>query len=758
MFAQVTRLQYWKSEHDEATCEDACEYDSLRGLFALSDGAGTTLFSNIWAQILVDQFVTLPLLSNDPFETEWWVRRVQETYKARVSSFGMMSWNVLQKAQNEGSHATLATLRIVKSHTTFARAELLVIGDSCIFIENARTGHILSFPLTQDGDFDRAPICFPSKLSLFNRYFHRCQVQYVDLESGDRIVLATDAVARWIINAGDGRYATTEDALHEVMTQTSLTWEQFILGCRKRKEMVDDDTTALIVSFCENTQQQGSYLLLGTTTEHAHMDRKQRKEAFEQAIHMQNKELIAIYYGDGKDLALEGISLSSGQVQQARQVADALREVLSVLRDALNSPNVVARIGPVWRKYASMLATEACAEHLRQTLVRLGVPLLPSSETQPPLSSLPPSSDPVTPMEADDNVAQSQLPVEGVAVQAQEALQEIADASGPIRVSEFEFSREREKLALEKQFLHALRTEDDELILVTHRAILHSPYAREIVFSFQDEQRIALAEQRSNMKQFVQEAIAQGDVQHMTHAYHMAQKAAVSLSEDELNRLELACRVSDACKSGDDDQLIATFEDILHSPYHGFFVFSPQEEDLVAQAWQRKMQQATPFLSERGANAPTISDAWFRKICHIKELYLQHSRRNPLSPEQLEESVIEDLANDQYIQEAIEEINRKLLRKKLDPEYLINTEFNAFRSSHSFDYNAICNAYQLSDDEVKAALRLFLRAQVFAQYLQKRQMQLQDWLNIRRHEGKTSYSRLTGAQEEKRSKLLWWRR
>jgi len=52
MFAQVTRLQYWKSEHDEQTCEDAYGESVTDGLFAVADGAGTTLFSNIWAKIL----------------------------------------------------------------------------------------------------------------------------------------------------------------------------------------------------------------------------------------------------------------------------------------------------------------------------------------------------------------------------------------------------------------------------------------------------------------------------------------------------------------------------------------------------------------------------------------------------------------------------------------------------------------------------------------------------------------------------------
>src|SRR5450432_865783 len=106
MFAQVTRLQYWKSEHNEATCEDAYADDVARGLFTVADGAGTTLFSNIWARILVKHFLHVPLINNDPFEVEWWIRQAQELYKLEVPTHDKLDWNAWQKAQNQGSHST----------------------------------------------------------------------------------------------------------------------------------------------------------------------------------------------------------------------------------------------------------------------------------------------------------------------------------------------------------------------------------------------------------------------------------------------------------------------------------------------------------------------------------------------------------------------------------------------------------------------------------------------------------------------------
>ena len=370
MFAHITQLRYWKSEHEEATCEDACSADCARGLFAVADGAGTTLFSNIWAEILAAFFVEVPLLSEDPFEVEWWVRQVQGRYKQREPVLAQIMWNAWQKMQSQGSHATLATLRIARSEQAAAQAELLVFGDSCVLIHKAGAEQVESFPLKQVADFDRAPICIPSKSTLFNRYFHRCTRRSITLEAGDSVMLATDAVARWIVSGGAGRY-TPREAFEAVSNQTVHSWPSFVQLCRELHGMVDDDSTVLLLGLQD--EEIANACQLGTTAEHSHEQREQRKCAFERAVEEQNRELAAIAYGDGIDLALEGVYPPQEEIDRARQVADALREIRDVLRRELNGPAVVARVGTVWAKYAALLETEPCAAGLRQVLAQIGV-------------------------------------------------------------------------------------------------------------------------------------------------------------------------------------------------------------------------------------------------------------------------------------------------------------------------------------------------------------------------------------------------
>ena len=82
---------------------------------------------------------------------------------------------------------------------------------------------------------------------------------------------------------------------------------------------------------------------------------------------------MAIYYGDGVDLAQGGIHLPREEIEQARRVADALREVLAVVRQVLNSPDVTTQVGAAWAKHAEILSSESCAENLRQTLTQTWV-------------------------------------------------------------------------------------------------------------------------------------------------------------------------------------------------------------------------------------------------------------------------------------------------------------------------------------------------------------------------------------------------
>jgi hypothetical protein len=131
--------------------------------------------------------------------------------------------------------------------------------------------------------------------------------------------------------------------------------------------------------------------------------RDQRKQAFYQARDNNHKEQAAIIFGDGQDLLAEDINLSQDDLQLAHRVADALREVLAMLRQEVNNPNVVAIMTPLWQKHAHLLYNEPCAVNIRMTLSRLGVPLEPTMPPEPE-----PSPSPIDPVD-DEHMLQTQV-------------------------------------------------------------------------------------------------------------------------------------------------------------------------------------------------------------------------------------------------------------------------------------------------------------------------------------------------------------
>lgn len=378
MLAQVTTLRHWKSEHTAETCEDAVGENSAYGLFAVADGAGTTLFSGAWADFLVRHFLSVPLMNNDPFEVEWWVRLAQEEFKQKFPAQTDLAWNAQQKVQSQGSYATLATLRISAQSENSMQAEILAMGDSCVILYRSAMGEPLSFPLQHSEEFEQAPICIPSKPGAFNRYFHQFQAITLDLAPADIVVLASDAVAKWIVSAGNGRYDSSSAALQDVVSQTSESWPAFIQACRAHQEMLDDDSTLLVLTLQPDDAVTGSRL--GITTGHSQQVRTQRKQDFLQAVADDNKERVALYYGTGADLQAEGITISAQEFSQAREVADALREVLALLREVVNNSDMVPIMTAAWQRHAGLLYQEPCAAPVRATLVHLGVPIEPRTD------------------------------------------------------------------------------------------------------------------------------------------------------------------------------------------------------------------------------------------------------------------------------------------------------------------------------------------------------------------------------------------
>jgi len=368
MFTDVTILTWGKSDHGSPdTNEDAAQAAPGRGLFVLADGAGTTLFAREWARLLAQQYIQTPLLSADPFELQWWLELAQQRFQPGDTA--SLPW-ALQRKAREGSAATFAALGITAVRKTSARAHLFALGDTCVFVGNTRTHALRSFPLEDAHAFLRAPLCLSSLPRKFDRGAHHCRVLSLELGLHDIVLLATDAVACWLL-----RYADQQarwQAFLGLAGMTEETWHPFLTGCRTRQDMQDDDATIMIVRFHDTPIGEA----LGCTVAREPAVAAHREQALLEAIHAQDKERMAILYGDGRDFQQARRLLSPDKIADARAVAQALNDVRQTYFQTFQREDAALQVARAWSKHEALFGrpeNHASVERLLHLLQGNGV-------------------------------------------------------------------------------------------------------------------------------------------------------------------------------------------------------------------------------------------------------------------------------------------------------------------------------------------------------------------------------------------------
>src|SRR5579884_2083861 len=597
MRVQIKALKYWKTEHGEEGCQDAYRLDESKGLFAVADGAGTSLFPAIWARVLVERFIAVPLMSDHPFEVEWWLRPALEIYKTRIPAMSQLrDWSIQQKALSQSSDSTLAAVRIVASDATSARAQLLVFGDSCVIIGNRQTRNIRSFALHDPDQFAQPPVCLPSLLRVFNRDFHTGHTQEETLGPDDIVVIASDAVSKWIIDGGGGRFTDNEEASKQwqsfqtVCACTDETWPAFIEACRADKEMINDDCTALILDLHEDTTGDG--VVLGATPAQFPEVVQQRLADFEKARREDNKELVAIYYGDGKDLKDRlPADVTGAEIEKAREVAHALKEVMRAFRQYQQMPDAGRKMQPVWNRYRSDLLDEKCAEGIRETLKRNGVYLTPPPPAAPvPQIPLPPRpANDTTPTDYGQRADSAAPTVYARPASGGQPLpaQKPQDTTAALRTENEQLKKEA---AFLKEYSASYTSNNDDTLLATEADLkqIWPTYQ----FSPDQQAKVAEVKGRRQALEGLRIALGNGNIQEIVAAAsNLPEAMHARLTPVERACIDLAYQLK-AAFDRDDDTAILTIltinEELLRPENWSLFRFTGSELQRIELAQRRQ--------------------------------------------------------------------------------------------------------------------------------------------------------------------------
>lgn len=210
---------------------------------AVADGASEGMLSGQWAQILVRSFCRQTntsarmdeLLARAHYSWEKWQAHYLDL---RERQNRPVQWYE-EPGLRKGAFATLLGLSLAQDGDA-ARWSALALGDSCLF--QVRDNQLIAaFPLDQAADFDNRPFLLASNPALnkgLNDHVHQMEG---DAQSGDRLLMMTDALAQWFLH--DCETGGTPWTVFDLTTQHDF--EQWIQTLRHEHTIRNDDVTLL---------------------------------------------------------------------------------------------------------------------------------------------------------------------------------------------------------------------------------------------------------------------------------------------------------------------------------------------------------------------------------------------------------------------------------------------------------------------------------------------------------------------------------
>lgn len=214
-----------KEGHAEAEYEDAGAYSEVGRWplrVAVADGATESAFARVWGELLVEQYVSAEIAEAEAFCEQLIAWRKQWAGQAAQRQAGL-PWYAAAKAE-EGAFATSLGLTLYENQTWRA----LAVGDCCLFHYRDDT-RVLSWPFTDASAFTNQPALVSSHLA---HPLPKVQVLEGTWTSGDRFILATDAIAAYLLGES-GRSPTLMD--------------ESIQEARAAGRLRNDDVTVLTV-------------------------------------------------------------------------------------------------------------------------------------------------------------------------------------------------------------------------------------------------------------------------------------------------------------------------------------------------------------------------------------------------------------------------------------------------------------------------------------------------------------------------------
>ncbi|BCY18871.1 hypothetical protein hrd7_27200 [Leptolinea sp. HRD-7] len=239
-----------KASENEDAVFPADSHGSVNGnnervSFAVADGATQTSFSGLWASCLVRQCSQTRLSEYAFLEA---VKKAQIEWQVLINGLDL-PWHAMEKVRH-GAFSALAWMEIQYDplHPSTAYTwRALAVGDCCLFIAHNHSIY-LSLPLQNPSEFNNSPVLIPSKIEKMDSIKGKIYTARGSLKRGDQLILATDAMASWIMRKTVTDLSEYQSMVRKIKdVNRDSDFSEWINSLRKNGEIRNDDTSVIYI-------------------------------------------------------------------------------------------------------------------------------------------------------------------------------------------------------------------------------------------------------------------------------------------------------------------------------------------------------------------------------------------------------------------------------------------------------------------------------------------------------------------------------
>lgn len=269
---------YHKSAEKFGDCFDRYGINEKTNKFAISDGVSKSFFPDVWAELLVEFFLSnegrINLTDIEAYKSiqSQWIKKVGEIVNKPNQKYFVKNFFI----QGRPAAATFVGLHFFKEDNIF-KWEAIALGDSFLFFVpdeikeiNESFDKVTHLSSKRDFEFNNFPDFFDSRNVISKG---KIKQRKNDLKNGT-FYLMTDALAEWFISE-------KQNAIKIISTwKTQKDFEDSVIENRKLN-LENDDSAILILNISGNDVSEITYRDISVTNFHELLD-IEKKDLLEQ--------------------------------------------------------------------------------------------------------------------------------------------------------------------------------------------------------------------------------------------------------------------------------------------------------------------------------------------------------------------------------------------------------------------------------------------------------------------------------------------